>query len=389
MGSPLICAEIDLEAIAHNVRELRKITHPEASLMAVVKANAYGHGSREVARQALHNGAQMLGVARIDEAIDLRKAGFDVPILILGYSPSEMAEFLIRYDLTQTVFSLENARKLSGQAVSAGNNIRIHIKMDTGMGRLGLITRCSEPSLSRTDVIRDALEEVTRIIELPGLIPEGIMTHFATADSKDKTVTLRQFQIFNDLIRELSLKNIRFPIRHAANSAALIDLPETHLDMVRPGISLYGLYPSEEINRSKIMLKPAMSLRTKIIHLKKVPRGFYVSYGQTYQTSRTSTIATVPIGYADGFNRQLSSKGYMLVHEKRAPIVGRVCMDLTMLDVSHIPRVAVEDEVVVFGTQGPESISVDEIAGILNTIHYEIVAAITARVPRVYRRVKI
>ncbi len=388
MVYPLIRAEINLDAIAHNVRELRKLTLPNARLMAVVKANAYGHGAREVARQALANGAQLLGVARIEEAIELRKAGFDVPILVFGYTSLEMAESLIQYDIMQTVSSLENARKLSSRAISAGKDIRIHIKVDTGMGRLGVVVENAEPSLPGVDVSGDAFDKVTRIVELPGLIPEGIMTHFATADSADKTYTCRQLEIFKDFIRELSLKNIRFPVRHAANSAALIDFPETHLDMVRPGISLYGLYPSEEVNKSKILLKPAMSLRTKIIHLKKVPAGFYVSYGQTYRTTKATTIATVPIGYADGLNRLLSSKGYMLIHGRRAPIVGRVCMDLTMLDVGHIPDVAVEDEVVVFGAQGLESISVDEIAASLKTINYEIITSITARVPRVYRKVK-
>ena len=271
---PLIRAEIDLAAVAHNVRELRKMTNPNARLMAVVKANAYGHGVREVARRALDNGAELLGVARIDEAVCLRKADFKVPILVFGYTPPERAESLIRYDLTQAVHCLENARELSSRAVASGKEIRVHIKLDTGMGRLGVVTAYAGNSSSGIVLSDSAFDEVTRIAELPGLIPEGLMTHFATADSEDKTYARRQFRIFKDFKNELSSKNIRFQICHAANSAALIDLPETHLDMVRPGISIYGLYPSEKVDHSRILLKPAMSLKAKVIHLKKVPAEF-------------------------------------------------------------------------------------------------------------------
>lgn len=379
-----IRAEIDLSAVAHNVKELRKITNPGAKLMAVIKADAYGHGAEKVAETALENGAELLGVARINEAITLRQAGFTVPIQIFGYTPPALAEKLVLYDLIQTVFSYQNALALSEIALSKGKKIRIHIKVDTGMGRLGLVTDCGNISCSDFILTKNSIQQVESIVKLRGIIPEGIMTHFASADSADKGYARKQFEIFMDFIDRLKKKGIEFSIRHSANSAAVMEMPETHLDLVRPGISIYGLYASDEVQRNIIKLKPAMALKTFVAHVKKIPKGFSVSYARTYLTRNTTTVATVSIGYADGFNRILSSCGHMLVHGKRAPVIGRVCMDLTMLDVGHIPDVNVEDEVVVFGAQENEVIHVDEIAKTLNTINYEIVSTITARVPRVY-----
>lgn len=380
-----IRAEIDLSAVAHNVKELRKITNPGAKLMAVIKADAYGHGAEKVAETALENGAELLGVARINEAITLRQAGFTVPIQIFGYTPPALAEKLVLYDLIQTVFSYQNALALSEIALSKGKKIRIHIKVDTGMGRLGLVTDCGNISCSDFILTKNSIQQVESIVKLRGIIPEGIMTHFASADSADKGYARKQFEIFMDFIDRLKKKGIEFSIRHSANSAAVMEMPETHLDLVRPGISIYGLYASDEVQRNIIKLKPAMALKTFVAHVKKIPKGFSVSYARTYLTRNTTTVATVSIGYADGFNRILSSCGHMLVHGKRAPVIGRVCMDLTMLDVGHIPDVNVEDEVVVFGAQENEVIHVDEIAKTINTINYEIVSTITARVPRVYR----
>lgn len=380
-----IRAEIDLSAVAHNVKELRKITNPGAKLMAVIKADAYGHGAEKVAETALENGAELLGVARINEAIALRQAGFTVPIQIFGYTPPALAEKLVLYDLIQTVFSYQNALALSEIALSKGKKIRIHIKVDTGMGRLGLVTDCGNISCSDFILTKNSIQQVESIVKLRGIIPEGIMTHFASADSADKGYARKQFEIFMDFIDRLKKKGIEFSIRHSANSAAVMEMPETHLDLVRPGISIYGLYASDEVQRNIIKLKPAMALKTFVAHVKKIPKGFSVSYARTYLTRNTTTVATVSIGYADGFNRILSSCGHMLVHGKRAPVIGRVCMDLTMLDVGHIPDVNVEDEVVVFGAQENEVIHVDEIAKTINTINYEIVSTITARVPRVYR----
>jgi len=374
LDSPHAWTEVNLKAIAHNIRELRRMTNPKACFMAVVKANAYGHGIIEVARESLENGAEALGVANIEEGIQIRKAGFDAPVLIFGYTPPMHVKKLIEFNLTQTVCSYEISEKLSKAAAKYGKKIKVHIKVDTGMGRLGLLWAIKDNSVS----------EILSISRLPMLELEGIYTHFATADESDRSYADKQFAIFTDFLNELRIAGLEIPVTHAANSAAIINMPETHLDMVRAGISIYGLYTSEEVDRSIIKLKPAMELKTKIIHLKKVPAGFKVSYGITYETEKPTTIATVSIGYADGLNRLLSSNGRMLVCGQKAPIVGRVCMDLTMLDVGEIPEVAMEKEVVIFGKQGDSSITVDEIASTINTINYEIVSTIMDRVPRIY-----
>jgi len=376
LDSPLVWAEVDLKAIAHNIRELRRITNPKARFMAIVKANAYGHGIIEVARQSLENGAEALGVANIEEGIQLRKAGINAPVLIFGYTSPVHAKKLIEFDLTQTVYSYETSRALSEALSAYGKKIKVHIKVDTGMGRLGLLRGIKDNSVS----------EVESISRLPMLELEGIYTHFATADKSDRSYAGKQFEIFMDFLNQLRIAGLEIPVTHAANSAAIINMPETHLDMVRAGISIYGLYTSEEVDRSIIKLKPAMALKTKIIHLKEVPAGFKISYGTTYETEKPTTIATVSIGYADGLNRLLSSKGRMLVCGHSAQIVGRICMDLTMLDVGNIPEIAIGEEVVVFGRQGNASISVDEIASTINTINYEVVSTIMERVPRIYLR---
>ena len=385
MNSFLVRAEIDLKAIAHNIKELRRITHPDARLMGVVKADGYGHGAIEVARCALQNGAEVLGVARIEEGIQIREAGIGVPILIFGYTLPEQTAALLEYDLTQTVYTYPSAQVLSQAATSLKKKIKIHLKVDTGMGRLGLLAHNFQGDNSIA-INTDAIEETLTIAGLEGLELEGIFTHFATADSADKTYAEDQLDLFMRFLNRLRKAGLEPPVRHAANSAALIDMPQSHLDMVRPGIASYGLYPSDDVNKRHVSLKPAMALKARIIHLKKVPAGFKVSYGSTYETRRATTIATIPIGYADGLNRLLSSSGQMLVHGHRAPIIGRICMDLTMLDVGHINNIQMGDEVVIFGQQGSDAITVDEIASSLKTINYEIVSNITARVPRVYLR---
>ncbi len=385
MDALLVRAEIDLKAIANNIKELRRITHPDARLMGVVKANGYGHGAIEVAQCALQNGAEILGVARIEEGIQIREAGIEVPILIFGYTLPELAIDLLEYDLTQTVYTYASAQTLSRTAAALKKKIRIHLKVDTGMGRLGLLPQNFQLDNSAA-IDTDAVEETLAIAGLDGLELEGIFTHFATADSADKTYAEDQLDLFMNFLNRLRKAGLEPPVRHAANSAALIDIPQSHLDLVRPGIATYGLYPSDEVNKRHVSLKPAMALKARIIQLKKVPAGFKVSYGTSHQTRKPTTIATIPIGYADGLNRLLSSRGQMLVHEQRAPIIGRVCMDLTMLDVGHIDNIQMGEEVVVFGRQGSASITVDEVASSLNTINYEIVSTITARVPRVYLR---
>lgn len=382
--TPLIWAEIDLDAVAANVRELRRVTRPEARLLVAVKANAYGHGLVEVARQALESGADALGVARMPEALALRDAGIDAPVLVFGFTPPSDVEALVRHDLIQTVYALKTARAYAELIGKSGGRLKVHLKVDTGMGRLGILPdsrRYVEPGM---DISDHAVRAVLDIAGLHELMLEGIFTHFASSDSADKRFAEEQFDIFMAFLDQLKRSGLEFEVRHAANSGAIIDMPHTHLDMVRVGVSLYGLYPSGEVDKSRIDLTPVMTLKARIAHLKKVPAGFPVSYGMTHTTQAPTTVATVPVGYADGFNRRLSNRGHMLVRGQKAPIIGRVCMDLTMIDVGHIPGAAVEDEVVILGRQANEAITADELADLLDTINYEITSAITARVPRVY-----
>ncbi|MFZ7125851.1 MAG: alanine racemase [Desulfobacterales bacterium] len=381
LDDPNIWAEIDLRAVAANVRALRGITRPEAMIMAVVKADGYGHGAVEVARTALDNGAERLAVARTHEGVELREAGIEAPVLVFGHTGPADAPLLWRYGLAQSVSSADTASRLAEAARREGATLPIHIKIDTGMGRMGILPDCGRPGGVHTPV-----EEVLAVDRMKGLETEGIFTHFAAADSADKTYARLQFDLFLDFIDQLRRTGLEPPIRHAANSAALIDLPETHLDAVRPGIALYGLYPSREVNTARVPLRPAMTLKSRIIQLKEVPAGFKVSYGMTYETRRQTRIATVPVGYADGIQRRLSNIGWMLVRGKRAPIAGRVCMDLTMLDVGEIDGVAVGEEVVIMGRQGGETMTADEMAEILGTINYEVVFTNAGRVPRIYLR---
>ena len=384
MDAPLIQADIDLKAVAHNVGQLRRITRPQAKLLVAVKANAYGHGAVAISRMALANGADVLGVARLDEALELRRSGIAAPILIFGPTPAEMAGMLTRHHLTQAVTSLAYARRLSERLKPGAQRLFIHLKVDTGMGRLGLLPDRLRPSPSAGGAEGPVVADALAISRLPGLRIEGLYTHLATADSHDKTYAHQQLALFREIMEKLRTAGIQTAVCHAANSGAIIDLPEAHLDMVRAGISVYGLYPSEEVNRQRIPLRPVMSLKSCILQLKQIPAGFKVSYGSTWQSQRATVIAVVAVGYADGYNRRLSNRGQMLVHGERASIVGRVCMDLSMLDVGHIDGVAEGDEVVIMGRQGQETISADEIAGWLETINYEVTAAITQRVPRIF-----
>jgi alanine racemase len=384
MESLLVWAEVDLKAIAHNIRSLRKLSDPSARLMAIVKANGYGHGANEAAKTALDSGAALLGVARAHEGVSLREAGFDVPILVLSHSPPSIAKTLIDYDLTQTISSLLGAEALNSAAAKLDKKITIHLKVDSGMGRLGIQPDCRRCNTDGLDAESSAVDEVASIVRLSHLEFEGIFTHFATADDADKTYANQQFEIFMEFIEDLKKAGIDPLVKHAANSASIIDLPGTHLDMVRAGIATYGLWPSPEVDKSRIDLKPAMALKTRVAHLKKVPAGQKFSYGIIYETATPTTIATLPVGYADCLNRLMSSNGYMLVCGKKAPIVGRICMDQTMLDVGQIPEVELDSEVVIFGQQGDESITVDDFAARIQTINYEVVCSITNRVPRIY-----
>lgn len=366
-------AEVNLDNIAHNVREIRRITNKKAELMGVVKADAYGHGAMEVTKTLLANGVTRLAVSMLDEAIQLRKNGIDVPILILSYTDPARAEEIILNNVTQTVYSYDLAKALSDAAVRLHRNIKIHIKIDTGMTRVGFM-----PGYS-------AVKNVVEISKLPGIIIEGLFTHFASADEKDKRYTYMQFERFMSICNELSRIGVYIPIKHVSNSAAIIQFPEMHLDMVRPGIILYGMYPSDNVDKSKLDLKPAMTLKANVILVKNVEKNTYISYGRTFKTKRESKIATIPIGYADGYTRLLSGKGKVLINGEKAPIVGRICMDQCMVDVTDLKsEVRVGDEVVLFGKQGDNEITVEEIAKAIGTINYEIVSLIGKRVPRVY-----
>jgi len=293
---------------------------------------------------------------------------------------------MLKNDIRPSINTVESARTLSEAARRRRGKVRVHVKLDTGMGRLGVVcdglTLPDPKKMSR----KQAVQAILEIASLPRLEIEGVYTHFANADRSDTSHTDLQFSLFMDVLSELKKNGFEPQLRHAANSAALIRMPETHLDLVRPGIALYGLLPSPAITKDQVDLKPVMSIKTSIIQLKAVPSGFKVSYGGTHQTERATSLATLPIGYADAYSRLLSSRGYMLVRGQRAPIVGRVCMDLTVLDVGHIPDVEPEDEVVVLGRQGDDEITANEIAELIQTIHYEIISTITARVPRIFIR---
>lgn len=384
LKEPNLWAEIDLNAMAANVRALRRITRKEALLMAVVKADGYGHGAVEAAQTALDSGAERLAVARTHEGVELREAGIDAPILVFGHTAPPDTELLWRYRLTQSVSSVGTASRLAEASRQAGETLWVHIKVDTGMGRMGLIPDCGRPGKSQGD--QTPVNEILAIDRLSGMEVEGIYTHFAAADSMDKSFARLQFDLFMAFLEKLRQNGFEPQLRHAANSAAIIDMPETHLDAVRPGISIYGLYPSPEVDKKRVELAPAMTLKSRIIHVKTVPPGFKVSYGMTYETRRSTRIATVPVGYADGIQRRLSNIGWMLVKGKRAPIAGRVCMDLTMLDVGGIDGVEPGSEVVVLGRQGQATMTADEMAELLGTINYEVVFNNKGRIPRVYLR---
>jgi len=368
-------AEVDLNNIAHNVREIRRITNKKSEIMGVVKADAYGHGVLEIARTLISNGVTRLAVSMIDEAIQLREKGIEVPILILSYTDPVRAEEIILNDVTQTVFSRDLAIALSKAATKLRRNVKVHIKIDTGMTRVGFM-----PGYS-------AVKNVVEISKLPRIIIEGIFTHFACADETDKSYTLMQFERFMSICNELYRIGVYIPIKHVANSAAIIEFPQMHLDMVRPGIILYGMFPSEEVNKEVIDLKAAMTLKANVVLVKDVEKDTCISYGGVFKTEHESKIATIPIGYADGFTRLLNGKANVIIKGEFAPVVGRICMDQCMVDISSIAgEVSVGDEVVLFGKQGNREIKVEEMANIIGTINYEIICLIGKRVPRVYIR---
>lgn len=365
-----VWAEINLGNIEHNISKVGENVSQETSIMAVVKADAYGHGAIQVARRALEAGADRLAVAIPEEGIELRKAGFGVPIQIFGEVLDDQLSLLVDYDLIPTVCKLETVFELNKIAQKLGKIVNVQIKIDTGMGRIGVFPD-------------NALDFVKKVKKLSNIVIEGIITHHARADEDDKEYTYKQWDKFNKVIDQLESEGIEIPIKQAANSATIIDLPEMELDLVRPGIMLYGLLPSDEVDQD-FPLKPVLSWKTKVVYLKEVPTGTGISYGTTYITEEKRKIATLPLGYADGYMRLLSNKGEVLINGKRAPIRGRICMDQFMVDVTEIPDVEIGDEVVLIGSQEEEEITATELADLVGTINYEITCSISKRVPRVY-----
>lgn len=365
-------AEINLDNLASNMREIRRLAKKSAQVTAVIKADGYGHGAKYIAQTLLENGADRFAVAVLDEALELRKSGVTVPILILGYTQPERAKAIVANDIEQAVYSYELAKALSIEAEKQSKEVKIHIKIDTGMGRIGF--RTDEASIAK----------IKEIHKLPNLIIDGMFTHFAISDEKDKTYTQEQFDKFMWVAHRLEEEGIKIRLKHCGNSAAIIDLPEMHLDMVRAGIILYGLAPSNDVELDKIDLKQVMSLKARITHVKEINSGESVSYGRKFIASEKTKIASLPLGYADGYTRMLTGKAEALVNGVRVPVVGRICMDQCMIDVTGIDDVKVGDEVVLFGKQKNSFISIDEVAEKLGTINYEVVCMISKRIPRVY-----
>lgn len=368
-----VWAEINLDNLAHNIREVRRVTRPESKVTAVIKADGYGHGAAVIGRTLLENGADRFAVATLSEAIQLRKSYPDTEILVLGYTPAELADRVIAYSLIQTLYSLETAAAFSDIAQSRGTRVKIHIKLDTGMSRIGM------------QATEATVEEIVAISQLPGIELEGMYTHFAAADETDKTFTRQQETKYRWVVEELDKKGVTLPVKHVSNSAGIIDLPEYNWDMVRAGIMLYGLYPSDEVNLKGVDLKEVMTLKARISHVKELEPGRGVSYGLKYVTAATEKIATLPIGYADGYTRMLTNKSQVLIQGKRVPVVGRICMDQCMINVTGL-EVSPGDTVTLFGGDEPDKIWIDEVAAWLGTINYEIVCMIDKRVPRVYTK---
>ncbi len=364
------CVEIDLDALKHNFEEIKKATTDGAGILAVVKADAYGHGAIEIAKTLIDSGAAGLCLATIDEAVELRKHGISVPMMTLGFTDPSRYKDAVKYDVEQSVYSYEVAKALSDEAVAQGKKLKIHVKLDTGMGRIGFKADGSET------------EAIAKSCALPGIEPYGVFSHFAAADTEDDDYTRQQFELFMNQVDELSKMGITFSKRHICNSAGILRFPEMHLDLVRAGIILYGLMPPgcpkpvKEIN-----LKPVMNWFAKVIHVKTVPVGTTISYGRHFEAKRPTEVTTVGIGYADGLSRKLSNGFELVIGGKKCPIIGNICMDMCMVDTTDLEtRPNVGDRVTVFGSER----SADELAEALGTINYEITCDVGKRVRRLY-----
>lgn len=366
-----VWAEVDLDKLSYNIQQIR-CKSKSKEIIGVVKADAYGHGAVEVSQILLENGVTRLAVAVINEAIELRNNGIQCPIMILGITPETLAEDLIRYSIEPTVSSYEYAYKLSKVAQSKDKTIKIHVAIDTGMGRIGFLPN------------EEAVEDVYKISNLPNIEIEGLFSHFSTADEINKEYSHMQFERYNLFYSKLVERNVKINMRDIANSAAIMELPHTHYDATRPGIILYGYYPSNEVNRSLLSIKPVLTWKANIVHIKTLEKDQYIGYGRKFKTERKSIIATLPVGYADGYTRMISGKAKVIINGKFARVVGNICMDQCMIDITDIEDVKVGDEVILLGSDGNIKFDAEDIASMLGTISYEIICMISKRVPRVY-----
>ena len=368
-----VCAKIDLDAVAHNLKSIEENISPKTKVIAVIKADGYGHGAAEIAKE-LEPSDSLFGfaTATAEEAFSLRRNGIRKPILILGYTFEKDYEEMIQKQIRPTVYSFEMAEAFSKAACRIGTKAHLHIKIDTGMSRIGY------------QVTGEAADEIAKIKSLPGIVIEGIFTHFARADEADKSFAREQMQLFLSMIDMLKERNVEIPFKHCSNSAGIAELREANLDLVRGGIILYGLWPSDEVCRDSISLKPVMELKSKIVHIKTLEAGRCVSYGGTYRLKEPKRIATIPVGYADGYPRSLSGKGYVLIHGKKAPILGRICMDQFMVDVTDIPEVKLLDTVTLLGYDGEAFLSMEELGDLSGRFNYEFACDIGKRVPRIF-----
>lgn len=364
--------EIDLNAIGSNTRHIASLVGPQTQVLVALKADAYGHGALKVARTVLQNGASMLGVATVSEAVPLREAHITAPILVFGYVPRWQMREALRLGVSITIYSKEEAQALSQAALALNKTVKVHVKVDTGMGRLGI----------RFEELPAIVELVREAKQLPGLELEGLYTHFAQADAEDQSHACLQLERFQEVLQQLETEGLRPPIVHAANSAATLTIPEARFDMVRLGTAIYGLDPSPYV-RLPEGFRPALAFKTQVSQVKWIPEGEGISYGSTYITERPTRIAVLPVGYADGFRRSPQNWGSVLIHGQEAPLLGRVCMDQCMIDVTHIPQARMGDEVVLIGRQGEATLTAEEIASRLGTINYEVVSELLARIPRV------
>lgn len=373
MQNSRVYAGINLSAVLHNLEEVHKNLKENTQIVAVIKTDGYGHGALPIAK-AIEDVPYLwgYGVATADEAMALIDDGRKKPILILGISFAEDFDMIIRNDIRPCVCDYETARKLSEIAVAKNKICHIHIKIDTGMSRIGF-----QVNDETANIIFD-------ISKLPNIKIEGLFTHFAKADEKDKTFTRKQMELFQNMTQMLEEREVQIPMKHCSNSAGIVDIPEANMNLVRAGIILYGLWPSDEVNQRNIDLQPVMSLKSHISYIKDLEAGRRISYGGTYITPESQRIATIPVGYGDGYARSLSNNGYVLVRGQRAPICGRICMDQFMIDVSHIEGVRVGDTVTLLGEDGTEKITMEELGDLSNRFNYEFACLITPRVPRVY-----